>query len=247
MISRLLRALGIAAYAFALFLAFGLAAYTSFSLFVRSGGTTVPSVVGLPRDEAAARLADQGLGLRWDREATRYDEAIPAGHVARQNPDARTYVKRGSSVTVVVSQGPQRLEVPDLGGMTLPAAQAALSGNGLAVGRIQGAFSEREPGDVLGQHPDPGAAVAPSTEVDLLLAMAGPGERYIMPDLVYRDQEEVRRYFQRHGFRLGSVKFERYEGVAAGTILRQFPLPGHALRRSDAISLTVATADGVPG
>lgn len=247
MISRLLRGLGIAAYAFALLVVFGLAAYTSFSLFVRSGVTTVPSVVGLPRDEAATELADQGLELRWEREAARYDEAVPAGRVALQNPDARTYVKRGSSVTVVVSLGPQRLEVPDLGGMALPAAQAALSGSGLAVGRILGAFSEREPGDVLGQHPDPGAAVAPSTEVDLLLSMTGPGERYIMPDLVYRDQEEVRRYFQRHGFRLGNVKFERYEGVAAGTILRQFPLPGHPLQRSDAVSLVVATADGIQG
>ena len=52
-----------------------------------------------------------------------------------------------------------------------------------------------------------------------------------MPDLVYRDYEQVRPYFEQLGFRFGSVKFERYEGVAAGVILRQFPLPGHPLTR----------------
>jgi beta-lactam-binding protein with PASTA domain len=64
-----------------------------------------------------------------------------------------------------------------------------------------------------------------------------------MPDLVYRDYEAVRPYFEQLGFKLGNVKFERYEGVAAGVILRQFPLPGHPVSRDEAISLVVATAD----
>jgi len=76
--------------------------------------------------------------------------------------------------------------------------------------------------------------------------MAAPGERYVMPDLVYRNYDQVRPYFEQLGFKFGSVKFERYEGVAAGVILRQFPLPGHPLSHEDAVSLVVATADGAP-
>ncbi|MDP9122516.1 MAG: PASTA domain-containing protein [Acidobacteriota bacterium] len=87
--------------------------------------------------------------------------------------------------------------------------------------------------------------MAPASTVDLLLAMAAAGERYLMPDLVYRHYEEVRPFFERRGFRFGSVRFERYEGVAAGVILRQFPLPGHPLTRNDPVSLVVATADDV--
>ena len=67
-----------------------------------------------------------------------------------------------------------------------------------------------------------------------------------MPDLVYRDYERVRLYFEQLGFKFGSVKFERYEGVAAGVILRQFPLPGHPLTREDPVSLVVATAGAAP-
>ncbi len=243
MASRLLHGLGLVAYALLMVLVFGLAAYTSFSLFVRSGVTAVPSVTGQTRSDAANLLADQGL--RSAEGEPRYDDKVAAGRVARQSPDARTLVKRGSSVSIILSRGPRRVEVPDLTGQPLPAAQAAISGTGLALGRILGAFAaHREPaGSVLQQDPDPGASVAPATGVDLLLAMATPGERYVMPDLVYRNYEQVRPYFEQLGFKFGNVKFERYEGVAAGVILRQFPLPGHPLTRDDSVSLVVATAD----
>jgi serine/threonine-protein kinase len=247
MASRFFRGLGFLAYAVLLCLVFSLAAYTSFSLFVRSGVTTVPLLKGLSRTEATHRLADQGLQIRRVEEHGRYDDRIPAGHVVRQNPDVRTLVKRGSSVTVILSLGPQRVEVPELAGRPLPAAQAALSGSGLAIGNILGAFARgMQPGTVLEQDPDPGAAIAPTTGVDLLLAMPAQGERFIMPDLIYRDYESVRPLFEKSGFHFGSVKFERYEGVAAGIILRQFPLPGHPVTRDDAVSLVVATADNLP-
>lgn len=242
---RLLRGLGFLAYGLILVLTFGLAAYTSFSLFVRSGVTTVPRVEGLSRAEAANVLGDQGLQLRGVEGSGRYDEKVPAGHVARQSPDARTLVKRGSGVTVVLSLGPQRVEVPELAGKSLPAAQAALSGSGLGLGQILGVFGREDstPGSVLEQDPDPQSAIAPSTPVNLFLVIAVPRVRFVMPDLVYRDYDLVRPWFERSGFRFGPVKYERYEGVAAGTILNQFPRPGHPLTKEDAISLVVATAD----
>ncbi len=251
MLSRLLRGLGCLAYALLVVVVFGLAAYTSFSLFVRSGVTTVPSVVGMSRGDAANVLADQGLTLQSGQEGKeegRYDDKVPAGRVARQTPDPRTLMKRGRPVRVIVSLGPRRVTVPDLRGKTLPAAQAAISGTGLALGHILGTLAPNHeaPGSVIEQDPDPNAAVPPATGVDLLLAMAAPGARYVMPDLVYRNYDQVRPYFETLGFKFGNVKFERYEGVAAGVILRQFPLPGHSLSHEDAVSLVVATADGAP-
>lgn len=247
MLARLLRGLGLVAYALVILLVFVLAAYTSFSFFVRSGVTTVPALKGLTREEAANQLADHGLALRKVSDQGRYDDEVPSGHVVQQKPDARTLVKRGSGVLIILSLGPQRVAVPALTGRSLQAAQAALSGSGLGMGKILGALAPgKEPGTVVEQDPDPEANVAPSTPVDVLLAMAVPGDRFVMPDLIYHDYEQVQPYFARKGFRFGTVKYERYEGVAAGSILRQFPLPGHPLSRGDAISLVVATADNLP-
>ncbi|HEY3567266.1 MAG TPA: PASTA domain-containing protein, partial [Thermoanaerobaculia bacterium] len=153
--SKLLRGFGCLAYALLVFVLFGLAAYTSFSIFVRSGATTVPSVEGMSQTEAANVLADQGLVLRTAEGTGRYDDKVPAGLVARQSPDAKSFVKRGSPVNVVLSLGPRRVTVPDLRGKTLPGAQAGLSGTGLALGRILGAVApHREaPGSVIEQDP----------------------------------------------------------------------------------------------
>jgi len=241
---KLLRALAWLAYGAVIAVVFGLAAYSSFSLFVRSGVTAVPPVEGLTRAEASTRLADQGLRLRGVAGEGRYSEKVPAGKIMRQSPDARTLVKRGSGVSVILSLGPQRVEVPVVAGRSLPAAQAALSGSGLGIGRILGAYSPTlAAGTVMTTDPSSGATIPPSTPVNLLLALPVSGERFVMPDLVYLDYERVRPRFEQQGFRFGSVKYERYEGVSSGVILRQFPLPGHPLSRPDNISLVVATVD----
>jgi beta-lactam-binding protein with PASTA domain len=243
--SKLLRALGLLAYGVLVVAVFVVTAYTAFSFFVRSGVTPVPKVTGLTRDDASNALADRGLVLRRVAKG-RYDDGVPAGRVLRQVPDARTLVKRGSGVDLVMSLGPQRVEVPSLAAKAFPAAQVTLSTTGLAVGKTLIAFAGGgEPGAVVDQDPEAGSMVPPATPIDILLAAATPGQRYVMPDLVYRQYDPVRSFFERQRFRLGNVKFERYEGVAAGVILRQFPLPGHPLTRDDAVSLVVATAEGV--
>jgi beta-lactam-binding protein with PASTA domain len=245
MLRRLLAGLGLVAYAALVFVAFVAASYFAFSFFVRSGVMAVPDVTGMSRADATDQLADLGLTLHRAEGGGRYDDKVAAGRIVRQNPDAHTLVKRGSSVDVVLSLGPRRVRVPDLVGKALPAAQVTLSAIGLEVGSILGAFDARRPaGAVMEQEPGAGDEVPPASPVDLLLVMAAPGRRYLMPDLVYRHYDPVKQFFEARGFRFGNVKFERYEGVAAGVILRQFPLPGHPLTANDPISLVVATADG---
>lgn len=249
MLAKLARGLGYLAYLFLVLVVFIVAAYSSFSLFVRSGVTTVPDVEGMTRAEASSLLADQGLDLRRVSEEGRYDDKVPAGQIVQQKPDPRTLVKRGSAVEVILSLGPQRVEVPDLSGKSLPAAQVALSSSGLTLGRVLGVYTAagQQPLTVLAQDPDPGSSVPPASQADLLLVKEVQEERWIMPDLVYRNYEDVRPAFELRGFRLGSVKFESYEGVAEGVILRQYPLPGHPVSKRDLISLTVATAEFVEG
>ena len=243
---KLLRALALLAYAAVVGAVFLLAAYISFSLFVRSGATRVPSLRGMARADAARTLADQGLRLRAGEGSGRYDSEVPVGYVLLQSPGPNTWVKRGSGVEATYSLGPQRIEVPTLAGRGVPAAQVTLNAVGLVVGRTVAAFeARRAPGTVVAQHPPPAATARPQSRVDLVLALPSPGEQFLMPDLVYRRYEAIAPFFARQGFRLGSVRYERYEGVAAGTVLRQFPLPGHPLTRRDAVSLTVATAAGL--
>lgn len=239
---RLLRPLGLAAYGLVLAVVFVVSGYLAFSLFVRRGVTDVPELAGLPEERANALLADQGLRLVSSGPG-RYSANVPTGRVIETRPRAGSLVKRGSAVEVVVSLGAQRLVVPDLGGKALQAAQVTLRGTGFELGdTLSIVAAAGAPGAVVGQDPPAGVEVPVGARVDLLVALDSTPETYVMPDLVYRRFEPVRRSFEAGGFRFGVIKFEPYEGVSEGTILRQLPLPGHPLRRRDSISLVVAGA-----
>jgi len=224
---------------------FTAAGYLSFSRFVRSGDTEVPDLVGQRVEDVAALVADAGLDVRSLEDSARYDDAVPTEHVLKQSPPAGTMVKRGATLDIVLSLGPQLMAVPDVRGEALQAAQVTLAAAGLAVGRTSGIHTvDAQPGSVHEQFPAAGERVGRSSTVDLFLATSSRAGVFLMPDLIYRDYEAVRRFFEARGFRLGSVKFEPYESVAPGIVLRQFPLAGHPLRRQDVISLVVVSPPG---
>lgn len=215
-------------------------AYLGFSLFVHRGVTPVPSVVGLGLDAASLRLADQGLRARHVEGADRFAEEVPAGRVLEQRPSAGSLAKRGGLVQLVLSRGNRVIAVPDLVGSALPAAQVTLSVAGLGIGPTAQVYAEAPVGSVVAQEPAAGTEVGPGTAIRLFLAGERWRETYVMPDLIDRDYREVRTLLDRNGFRVGSIKFEPYEGVSESLVLRQFPLPGHPVRRGEAISLVVA-------
>lgn len=222
-----------------------ISAYLAFNLFVRRGVTTVPELAGLAGDEAARMLADQGLRFHAADPAGRWSAEVAEGRVIETKPRAGSFVKRGSAVEVVVSLGARLATVPNLAGRALNAALVTVRAEGLELGDSLSVITAAgEPGTVVGQDPPPGVRVPAGGKIDLLIAGDWRPETFVMPDLVYRRYEPVRRYFEGGGFRVGTVKFEPYEGVAEGTILRQSPLPGHPLRRRDVIALVVAAAGG---
>lgn len=234
----LARGLGCLGYVAVLGVIFSLVGYVAFSLFVRGGVTSVPDLGGLDEPEAMALLADQGLRtvIAGDR---RFDERVAKGHVLLQEPRAGVYVKRNAEITLTLSKGPRRIEVPSTLGQAVQAAQVSLNAAGLAVGRIFEVSSEDgRRGAIVAQYPVAGERVEIDAAVDLFVA-AENAEVYVMPDLVKRDYEDVRAFFESRGIRIGRVSYENYAGVASGTVLRQFPLAGHPLRRDDVISLAV--------
>jgi len=239
---RLLRALGGLLWVGVLASGFVLTAYLSFNGFVRRGEVVLPDVVGLSLDEAQARLASAGVAVvEWRKERDRYDSKVEAGKVVLQIPKGGTPAKRRGTVEVALSRGPEMIEVPDLVDQSMQTVLVRLKASGLVLGRSFGIFSPGgAEGAVVMQKPSAGAHVDPSTPVDLFLRVGDTGESFVMPDLIYRNYDSVRAFFEAHGFRLGSVKYEPYESAATGAVLRQHPLPGHRLRRRDVISLVVA-------
>jgi serine/threonine-protein kinase len=236
---KVLKGVGCLGYAGLMLVIFAGVSYLAFSQFVRRGVTPTPELFGLGEEEATALLTDQGLRLAWSDEGERYDERVPQGHILMQEPRAGTLVKRGRTVTVVLSHGPRLIEVPEVTGEALQAAQITLQAAGLRPGRTLNVYGKGATGTVVAQQPAGGLRVEHDAEVDLMMSLEDPDASYLMPDLVDRPYEKVRRFFEGQGFRLGRVSYETYDGIAPGTVVRQFPLAGHPLHRGNVISLGV--------
>jgi serine/threonine-protein kinase len=127
-------------------------------LFVSSGPeqATVPDVVGLTRDAAETRLTREGLDVRVQRR----DSDEPEDDVIQQTPAAGTKLDKGEQVTIVVSEGQQQVDVPNLVGLSEADARRLLRGDKLGITvRRRNTDNEEEDGQVLDQRPGAGVEV----------------------------------------------------------------------------------------
>jgi eukaryotic-like serine/threonine-protein kinase len=116
----------------------------------------VPALAGATVEGATASLRELDLELAIvDR---RFDDAAPAGTIIGQDPDPGTSLFRGEVVEVVVSDGPQPIEVPGLRGELEADAVATLRSLGfdVEVERRGGFGAFLNPGRVFDQDPAPG-------------------------------------------------------------------------------------------
>ncbi len=90
----------------------------------------VPNVVGKAFADAEKTLAAKRLGVK---RTEAFSDDVEAGDVIRQEPVAGEEVPRDSKVTLVVSKGPDVVQVPDLRGETVEDAVAILEQLGLEV------------------------------------------------------------------------------------------------------------------
>jgi eukaryotic-like serine/threonine-protein kinase len=123
-------------------------------VYISSGPVivTVPGVIGKQKADAQADLQDAGLKpLVHEAESTR-----PKGEVTAQNPGSGAQVPRGSRVTITVSKGTQKVEIPDVKGRSRDEASGILQGAGFTVRVVEIDGTEAQQDKVIRQKPDSG-------------------------------------------------------------------------------------------
>jgi serine/threonine-protein kinase len=139
----------------------------------------VPAIVHLSKDAAANRLLNLHLKMRIAGQ--QYQDGTAVGDVLTQIPETGT-IREGSEVAVVLSLGPPPVAIPDLTGMTLDEATAALAGAGLKVGRVTTPFNDLvDKGKIISWSPT-GIPLPRGDTVDL--TVSGGKEQVPVPDVV---------------------------------------------------------------
>lgn len=204
----------------------------------RSGVVEVPSLTGLPLEDAEAALREMGLTLR--EVGGIYDAEMLEGRVVKQEPAAGTSVRKARSVSVVLSKGPDMATVPELQGESLRHARMLLSRMGLGQGSVAHTYSAQMPADyVIGTDPPAGTALHKGSTVSMLVSLGAEGADFVMPDLRGLPLYDTVFALEDMGFSITIVGSRRPSlfNRREATIDMQRPLPGKRIRKGDEIQL----------
>ncbi|HVL81096.1 MAG TPA: PASTA domain-containing protein, partial [Actinomycetota bacterium] len=193
----------------------------------------IPAIVGLEVEAAKRALREAGLEVGSTSEI--FDEAAPEGAVVSHSPTEPA--RPGTRVDLVVSKGPELVNVPAVTGKTLAEARRALTEAGFEPGRVSEEFHASVPaGAVVSQEPAAGRARR-GTAVDLVVSK-GP-DAVTIPNLVGSGRSAARKALSDAGLKWAE-RVEASDTVAEGVVLRTDPAPGKQVPRGSAVTIVVS-------
>ena len=199
------------------------------------GKTDVPDLVGQTLEEARRTADNVGLTLTVTEKEPCADQ--PKGHICEQTPlDGR--LDKGEAVSVTVSTGAPKVEVPDVTDKDEDDASRILEDKGFKV-KLRHKVSTEDAGTVLEQDPAGGESVEKGTEITLTVAKEA--EKATVPDLTGSTLSEARKLLAEHDLELGDTT-EVDSGAAAGTVVEQSAAAGDEVEPGTSVDVQIATS-----
>lgn len=198
--------------------------------------TTTPGVLGMAEKAATAKLGAAGLEVTVGDPG--HSETVPVGDVLDTDPGPGDRVLDGGTVTLMLSLGPERYDVPALRGMSEDQAQDALRATNLEFGESVGRWNETVPeGQVIRSTPKAGTTLKPGATVDLVISK---GRRPIpVKDWTGESWSRAQAWLERRGL-TGEVGAEEFsDTVARGDVISQTPTSGE-LFRGDTVTFVIS-------
>jgi beta-lactam-binding protein with PASTA domain len=218
---------------------------SSVAIFVSNGPGTVkvPDVVGVAEADAKRRVRAAGLRPGVQRESS---VKVPVGTVIRTDPSSGRPVDRNSTVTLVVSSGPEQVQVPDVTGQDEQAAVAALRAKGLSA-VVREKNSTEPQGTVVSQTPVGGQQVDQGSSITIFVSNGKVKE---VPDVTGLSQNDAETQIADAGFRPAVRTRSTDKADEDGIVLSQSPRGGAERTDGSTVTLTVgqlATPPPAPG
>ena len=194
----------------------------------------VPTVVGADQANAEAKLRQDGFRV----DTVQKTAEQPSGQVIGQDPSGGTKAKKGSTVTLTVSSGPQQVAVPQVVGLTVSSARGRLSKAGLQASEREENSDTVAQGRVISVSPPEGQKVDKGSSVTLVVSSGKP--QVEVPDVVGKSFDEAQSNLQAAGFKV--TRTDKESDKDPGTVLSQNPNGGGRIDSGSTIALTVAKA-----
>ena len=165
--------------------------------FAIAPSVSVPDLVGKSSVEAIHTLNAQGLvlGDMTEREVAGVEE----GTVVNQDPRVDIRVGKGTKVSLVIAKAGDTTSVPGLTGMTGKKARTALTDSRLSMVDVSTYSDTVSKGNVVGQLPVSGTAVAATTSVTVLISAGRYSDTIATPRVLGLGADEAGSVLQSKG------------------------------------------------
>jgi beta-lactam-binding protein with PASTA domain len=232
-----------------------ISALTAMHLAIHGREVAIPKLVGMSPFEAERAGAASGLLVLVERQF--YSPDIPEGKIMTQMPPPGTKVRRGWSIRVAQSLGPQRVTIPDVTGGSKRIAELNIRRRGLSLGSVAHVSLPDAPLDqVISQSPPPNASGVSAPKINLLVSDGAEPPTYVMPNLTGQPLGSAMLALQDAGVKAGKISVLRpplpgepqsapvapsavSEASAASMIVTQTPAPGQKITAGSAVNFEV--------
>jgi eukaryotic-like serine/threonine-protein kinase len=161
--------------------------------------------------------------------------------VIETSPPEGTTVRKGTTVTIVVSRGKEKVAVPDVVGESRDAAERTLQDAGLQTSVREQESDEQEPGTVLSQDPAAGTQLAKGKTVTLVVAKA-PADVPV-PGVIDSTRPEARQALEDAGFEVEVQRQPVETPDEDDIVLDQDPSPDTPRPKGSTVTIVVGEFD----
>ena len=209
---------------------------------------SVTDVSGMTAAQAKSALEKQGLKVVT---ANSYSDTVEKGKVISQTPAAGSSAAAGSTVTLIISDGPEEITVPNVKGKTQATAQSTLEGEGFNT-TVTTQFDEKvEQGKVISQSPASGTKAKRGDTVNIVVSLGsskggengketGEQEKAVtVPDVTGKSESAAKSALQGQGLTVKTTE-EYNDTVASGNVVSQTPGGGSSARKGDTVTLVIS-------
>ena len=218
---------------------------TTVEVVVSSGlvGSTkkVPDVSGMSETEAQKKLEDFGFKVT---SSFQYDDSVESGNVISTTPSAGTKAEKGSTVTMLVSQGSNKKTVPDVRGMADATAQSTIKNYGFNVGTVTYDYSDSvEKGLVISQTVTPGNKAAAGTTISITVSNGPkPEEKVEIQSFVGQQESALKSWAAENGLYTNVSDSQYSNSYAKGCIISMSPSSGN-ISKGGTISYVISLGE----
>jgi eukaryotic-like serine/threonine-protein kinase len=191
-------------------------------------------VQGMTADQATDALREAGFKSEQRRE---YSDTVKNGRVIESSPPQGTTARKGTTVTLVVSRGKQKIAVPNVVGQPREEAERTLQDAGLQTSVREEESDDQDPGTVLSQDPAAGSQLAKGKTVTLVVAKA-PADVPV-PGVIDSTEAEAVKALEDAGFEVDIEETDVDTPDDDGIVVDQDPSPDTPRPKGSKVTVTV--------